>query len=46
MHAMYVESVIHSFLVLIRSEFETTDTLEKAMASPAKAGLSSQPNMG
>jgi len=30
----------------MRKEFDTTDTLEKAMASPAKTGLSNQPNRG
>ena len=36
----------HSFLVLSLKELETTDTLENAMASPAKTGESSQPKMG
>jgi hypothetical protein len=33
-------------LVLRRKELLTTDTLENAIASPAKIGFKSQPKMG
>ena len=36
----------YSFFALSRKELETTETLENAIASPAKIGLSSQPNIG
>jgi len=36
----------YSFFVLIRNEFETTETLENAIASHAKTGLRSQPKIG
>jgi len=36
----------HSFLDLRRSEFEITDTLENAIANPAKTGFKSQPKIG
>jgi hypothetical protein len=36
----------YSFLVLIRKEFETTETLENAIARPAKIGFNNQPKRG
>jgi hypothetical protein len=36
----------YSFLVLMRKEFQTTETLENAIARPAKTGLRSQPKRG
>jgi hypothetical protein len=50
---MYIESIFFSlsihaynFLALILSEFDTTDTLENAIANPAKTGFRSHPKMG
>ena len=38
--------VFYNLFVLMRKEFETTETEEAAMAKPAKTGLSSQPKRG
>jgi hypothetical protein len=37
---------VYNFFVLSRSEFPTTDTLENAIAMPAKIGDSVQPKIG
>lgn len=36
----------HNFIPLRRSELLTTETLEKAIANPAKTGLKSHPKIG
>lgn len=36
----------YNFLALILSEFETTETLENAIANPANTGLSNHPKNG
>ncbi len=38
--------VAHKLFALSRNELPTTDTLENAIASPAKTGFKSQPNIG
>ncbi len=38
--------VCYNSFALRRSELETTETLERAIARPAKTGESSQPNTG
>ena len=39
-------SLIYNFWFLILNEFPTTDTEDIAIANPAKAGESNQPNIG
>ena len=46
MVGIFFHRVDYSFLVLIRNEFETTETLENAIASPAKIGFNNQPKRG
>ena len=41
-----ISNGIYNFLLLRRSEFPTTETLEKAMAIPANTGESIQPKTG
>lgn len=38
--------LIYNFIALIRSEFDTTDTDDMAIANPAKTGLKSHPKIG
>ena len=46
-HAFYVElKSCHSFCSLRRREFETTETLDIAIARPAKTGFRSHPVRG
>jgi len=46
MVGIFLHSADYSFFVLIRNEFDTTETLENAIARPAKIGLSNQPKRG
>ena len=36
----------YNFFALILNEFDTTETLENAIASPANAGFNNHPNTG
>ncbi len=46
MIVVFLHSGDYSFFVLMRNEFETTETLENAIASHAKMGLRIQPKRG
>ena len=49
-HVIYMKDVcllhIYILFILSRNELPTTETLEKAIAKPAKTGLKSQPKNG